>query len=391
LIKNHPDEPQTLAAGIAAVYKLCVRSDPQEALAGVNFDPQMGTLAAMQHVPPSQLNLKELPLDVDRATSDLLKLALIIVGLDRSPENLLSPRHSDAEMVKALSAHHDPVVSQYCVWAVTENDKLRLVHLGIDLKDIESHPENVRGWLFQLLAMEASAGESYWEYVSLGIGDPSAEARKGLAIGLRDTFLDIFEPLVMEWVMQEPDPEVRQHIMEHIVRQAQRSLTYHRFAMEIYDAEPEGSTLRSSMEASAAKMPIYADFRQIGAGAPSLFGDIIMVEKQYNIGNVSAGAVAFDGSKAVNNATTNVQALTEQQVHTIRLELAKLEAALHDATALPQEQKREALSYVSEAKENPSQSKVGRVIEFIGKLGTIAEAGTALAPYAAALRTALGI
>lgn len=253
LIKNHPDEPQTVAAGIAAVYKLCVRSDPSEALSGINFDPQMRTLAALQHVPANKLDLKDLPLDVDRATPDLLKLALIVVGLDRSPENLLNPRHSDAEMVKALGTHHDPVVSQYCVWAVTENDKLRLAHLGIDLKDIENQPDNVRSWLFRLLAIEATAAEPHWEYINLGMGDPSVEARKGLAVGLRNTFVDVFEPLVMEWVTSEQDPEVRHHIMDHIVRQAQHSSRYHGYAVEIYDAEPADSLLRRSMEASAVQ------------------------------------------------------------------------------------------------------------------------------------------
>lgn len=391
LIKTHPDEPQTVAAGIAAVYKLCVQSDPLEALAGINFDPQMLVLAALQHVPANKLDLTVLPLDVERATPDLLKLALIVVGLDRSPENLLNPRHSDAEMVKALGTHHDPIVSQYCVWAITENDKLRLAHLGINLQDIEGQPDNVRGWLFQLLAIEATDAEPYWEYVTLGMADPSVEARKGLAIGLRNTFVDVFEPLVIDWVATEQDSEVRQHIMDHIVRQAQRSSKYHIYAVEIYDGEPAGSTLRSSMEASAVQMPIYAVFRQIGAGAPELFGGVTIVDKQYNIGNVNAGAVGFDGSTALNHGSTSIQVLSQQQVETIQSELAKLEATLHNTPGLSERDKQRALRCVSEAKEEPSFSRVSRVIEVIGHLGTLAEVGTALAPYAQALTSALGL
>lgn len=392
LMKNHPLEPQTIASGIAAVYKLCTNSDPEAALAGISFDPQMRTLAALQHVPASKLDLKDLPLDVERATPDLLKLALLVVGLDRSPENLLNPRHSDAEMVKALGRHHDPIVSQYSVWAITENDRLRLVHLGLDLKDIESHPDNVRGWLFQLLAIEATDAEPHWEYVSLGMGDPAAEARKGLAVGLRNTFIDVFEPLVLEWVATEPDSDVRHHIMDHIVRQAERSPKYERYAIDIFDGEPAGSALRQSMEASAVQTPIYIKFRQIGAGAPDLFErNVTVVENQINIGSVNAGAVGIDGSTAINTGTTNVQALSKQQIEAVQSDLAKLEAALHASTALPEDKKREALSYVSDAKADPSPFKVGKVIEFIGHLGTLAEAGTALAPYAAALGSALGM
>ena len=392
LIKNHPNEPQTVAAGIAAVYKLCVRHDPAEALAGIEFDPQMRTLAALQHVSANKLDLKELPLNVEKATPDLLKLALLVVGLDRSPENLLNPRHSDAEMVKALGRHHEPIVSQYSVWAITENDKLRLVHLGLDLKDIESLPDNVRGWLFQLLAIEATVAEPHWEYVRLGMDDPSIEARKGLAIGLRNTFVDVFEPLVMDWITTEPAPEVRQHIMDHIVRQAQQSRQYHLYAVEIYDKEPLDSALRGSMEASAVQTPIYTVFRQIGAGAQGLFGgDIIMGDKNYTIGNVNAGAVAFDGSTATNSGETKIQVLSQQQVQVIQSELAKLEAALHADTALPEDEKRKALTYVTEAKDDPSLTKVGKVVEFIDHLGTLAQAGMALAPYAAALGSAVGI
>ncbi|MFC7399546.1 hypothetical protein ACFQU1_20245 [Chelatococcus sp. GCM10030263] len=115
LLRACSDEPQTVASGIAAVYKLSVRRKPDDVLRGLSFDPKMVTLAALQHVRADQLDLRELPLDVDKAGPDLLKLALIVVGLNRSPENLLNPRHTDAEMVRVLGGHDDDVVSQYSV------------------------------------------------------------------------------------------------------------------------------------------------------------------------------------------------------------------------------------------------------------------------------------
>lgn len=391
ILKNHGDEPQTLASGIAAVYKLCVRQNPGQVLAGIHFDPQMRTLAALQHVPANKLDLGDLPVNAETAAADPLLLALLVVGLGRSPDNLLNPRLSDGEMVRALGKHHDPIVSQYSVWAITENDKLRLAHLGIDLKDIDSQPENVRGWMFQLLGIEATETEPHWEYVRLGMSDPAIEARKGLAVGLKNTFVDVFEPMVLDWVTAEGDPDVRLHIMEHIVRQAEKSRPYHRFAIEIYDGEPPDSPLRKCMEASAVQMPIYTEFRQIGAGAKDLFGGgITMVKNQWNIGTVTGGAVAVGESEATNYGTTNVQVLSQQQVQTIQSELAKLEAALHESEGLPEDKKKDALTHVAAAKEDPSPSKVGKVIDFIGHLGTLAEAGTALAPYATALGTALG-
>src|SRR5206468_3421877 len=55
LLRNHSKEPQTVASGIAAVYKLCKRQKPEEVLRGMNFDAQMVALAALQHVPPHKL------------------------------------------------------------------------------------------------------------------------------------------------------------------------------------------------------------------------------------------------------------------------------------------------------------------------------------------------
>lgn len=50
-----------------------------------------------------------------------------------------------------------------------------------------------------------------------------------------------------------------------------------------------------------------------------------------------------------------------------------------------------ALAYVADAKNDPSPSKIGKVVEFIGYLGMLAEAGMALAPYATALGAAVGL
>ncbi len=166
----------------------------------------MRTLAALQHLPASKLDLKDLPLDVERATAGPAEAGVAGRGPRPVAGEPAQSRHSDAEMVKALGRHHDPIVSQYSVWAITESERLQLVHLGLNLKDIERYPDNIRGWLFQLLAIEATDAEPHWEYVSLGMGDPAAEARKGLAVGLRNTFIDVFEPWFWNGLRPSPIP-----------------------------------------------------------------------------------------------------------------------------------------------------------------------------------------
>lgn len=391
LMRKHADEPQTIASGISAIYKLC-QAHPAEVLKDLKVDVQLANLAALQHVRAKDLNLDGLPLNVDHASPDLLKLALIVVGLGRSPENLLNPRHSDAEMVRVLGRHDDPGVSQYSVWAITENDSLGVKDLGLSIKDIDEYPPNVRAWVLQLLAMEANDDEPYVEVIRHGCGDRSAEARRGLALGLKETFVDVFEPLVLDWVGAEGDAEVRQHLLEHIVRQAHRSTSYEQYASEIYETEPRGSVLRQCMEASAVRLPIYTSFKAIDAGSTGdLFPErTVIMGNQYNIGNVQGALVNVGDGAVTNYGDATLLVLSPQQIAAVQVELAKLEAAVRDSD-IDDDKKKQALTHVAEAKRDPSPPKVEKIIEFIGHLGTLGEAGLALAPYARALGSALGL
>jgi hypothetical protein len=392
MLSNFGNEPETVASSIAALYKLCERTNPKDILKGMDFDPQMITLAALQHVPAHILDLSELPLDVYKASPSLLKLALLVVGLGHSPENLLNPRHTDAEMVRVLGGHDDPIVSQYSVWAITENAALGVANLGLSLKDIDDHPANVRAWVLQLLAMEADDKEPFWEIIEYGMSDASSEARRGLAFGFKETFVDVFEPMILDWIGNEPDSEVRQHLIEHIIRQAPRSPSYHEYAIELFAGEPPDSPLRQSMEAYAVRTPLYPRFKAINAEIENdLFRGVTYVaEQNINIGNLNSGAATIGSGNATNTGPTYIQVLTQQKIEAVRAELAKLEAALH-ASELDPVEKQRVLFHVQEAKDAPSQGKISNVIELIGHLGTLAEAGHALAPYAVTLGALIGI
>lgn len=166
VLKRYADDPQTTAAAIAAVYRLS--RNPTEHLKKHSFDEQMIALAALQHVDATKLDLSPLPLNIDDASPDLLRLALIVVGLDRATINLFNPKHDNAQMVKVLGGHHDSTVSQYSVWAITENPSLGFNDLGIDVRAIEQQPANVRCWLFQLLGMNVKLARRHYEYLNLG-------------------------------------------------------------------------------------------------------------------------------------------------------------------------------------------------------------------------------
>lgn len=342
----------------------------------LSFDEQMTTLAALQHVDANKLNLSALPIKVDTASPDLLKLALVVVGLDRAPLNLMHPRLENSELVKALGGHHDNVVVQYTVWAVTENPSLSLRDLGVDIRLVEEQPPNVRGWIFRLIAMSPEDAERNFEYIELGSRDPSSEARVGLARGLKDSYFDGLEALVLDWFMGEPEIEIRQQLMEHIIRQADNCASYESLALEIYEKEASGSAFRKQMEAAAAGGKLFGQFKRVDLSGDLFEGVINVTKNTYNVsGTIQGGAVSFGGD-AVNTGTTNNH-YSAQTVEAIQGELSKLERELHSAK-LDDALTLEVLKYVQEAKTDPTPDKLYKLTSRIREAGEVILAGSAI-------------
>jgi hypothetical protein len=373
-LTQYSAEPQTSAAAIAAIYRLSRKAT--DILKGLSFDEQMITLAALQHVDANNLDLSALPINVETASPDLLKLALVVVGLDRAPPNMLHPRHDNRQLVRALGGHDDNIVSQYSVWAITENPSLRLGDLGIDIRDIERRPANVRAWVFRLIAMTPEDAEQNYEYLELGMRDPAAEARVGLAIGLRDTFFDGLEAIVLDWFTTEYDAEVRQHLLDHMIRQAPDCASYEAMTLDIYEKEPAGSGLREHMEVTAAGTYLYGKFKQKDEMADLFRGALVVTNKTYNItGSIQGGAVAVGGD-ATNIGPTAIH-YDAATVESIKLQLSKLEHELHQA-AIDTNVKGEILKLVEEAKADPSPDKLSKVTTAIRQVGEVVLASTAI-------------
>jgi hypothetical protein len=387
-ICDFSQEPQTMAAGIAAVYKLSRK--PRSILKVIDFDPQMATLAALQHVPSRNLDLSSLPLNMDKASSDQLKLALIVVGLNRAPPHMLNPRHSNSEMVKSLGGHHDPTVSQYSVWAITENSQLGIGDLGIDIRDVELQPVNVRAWIFRLLGMRPGSAEQYWEYIDLGSTDPDVDARIGLATGLRETFFDGLEEITLQWFPYEDNPDVSQLLLDHMIRQAARCEHYEPLVLELYEKEP---FRRRRMEANAAGTPLYAKMKRIDLDSQQdLFrGATHVTNNNISINSIQAGAVSVTGEAKNIGTTSNVY--NPQTVELIQSELSKAERELHTATIDPN-LKQQALEHVQSAKADPTPDKISKAVDILGKVESATSKtvaiGTALATIGTALRALVG-
>lgn len=270
-LKQYEGEPEIVAAGVAALCKMFSgRVDDIAALDKI--DPKIRTLAALQNTHPSKLSLDNFKIDIDTADDEVLKLALITVGLNRDIENLFHPRYNNGEIVKKLGQHSDKIVVQYSVWAVLENKRLTIDDLGVPLEPVDNLPVNVQSKVLQVIAEMEPDPIKRHSFVADGPFLPSVEAREGLAKGLRSNYYDGLADVTLDWFEQETHHPVRELLAEHFSTYASVCPPYEDKALSIFESAPE---LKPRLLLGAEGRPIYRKLRalDIRAGTGDLFGD----------------------------------------------------------------------------------------------------------------------
>ncbi len=373
-LENFSDEPQTAASAIAALFAL----EPDEAYSRLkrnhDFPEDLLILAALQHAQHSMLAGTNTRVNIDRATIDVLKLALVAVGLNRAPEHVFDPRYENSQIVRDLGRHNDAVVSQYSVWAIIENDTLGLRDLGVPMKDIEAQPANVRAWMHRLSASGERNRAKNLEYVRLGASDSDVVVRSGLALGLNQVFYDELAPLVLDWHGSETDEDCRLRLLDHIVRQADRSPSYKARALEVYRDDATSERLRGRLRAHAAGHDLFGDFARFdSSGGPALFDlsqttGVINVKNVMNIqGNVTGSSISQGG-----DATTSVaqSVLSAEGIKEVRTILASAQRDVH-AAELDSNLKQEILAAIEKAAAAPAPETVSGLLGILRKVGGI--------------------
>ena len=222
------------------------------------LDPLIWKLAALQNTDPDKLDLQGLTIDIDRASDDVLRLALITVGLNRDIENLFHPRHSNREFVKRLATHPDLIVQQYSVWSVIENRRLVFEDLGVSLDEIEKLAPNVQAKVYQLIAERDPDLRRRISITETGSINKSSDAREGLSKGIRKSFYDGLEEVTLGWFDQETSPIVRENLAEHFARFSADCAPYEAKAFQINEADPG---LRSRLLLGAEGKPLYGKLK----------------------------------------------------------------------------------------------------------------------------------
>lgn len=252
-LKKHEENPEIVAAAVSALASLYRGQIP--ALASMkNVAPETQMLAAMQTVPASMLELNGLAIDLAKADPEVLKLALIVVGLNKDIQNLLHPRHENGEIVRELGQHDDHIVKQYSVWAVIENNLLTIDHLGIPFDALDREPPNVQSKMLQLGASLIPDLSQRQSLIIQGSNLLSVDAREGLSKGLSATFYDGIQDVTLSWFDTEESRRVQLVLAEHFARFSEEAPSYREKALELVE---EGGEFRERVLLGAEGLPLY--------------------------------------------------------------------------------------------------------------------------------------
>ena len=268
-LAKHQENPEIVGAALSALAALYRGQIPE--LDGLkNVPPETRVLAAMQTLPPAMLQFDGLKINIDQADTEILKLALIVVGLNKDIQNLLHPRHENGDIIRALGQHDDRIVRQYSVWAVIENNLLTLDHLGILFSDIEKEPTNVQSKMLHLGASTIPDLSERQSLIIQGSNFASVDAREGLAKGLAKTYYDGLQDVTLRWYETEDSHRVQLVLAEHFALYSEESPSYLKKALELAE---ENKEFRERVLLGAEGLPLYGQIVSLEIStSPSLFG-----------------------------------------------------------------------------------------------------------------------
>jgi hypothetical protein len=190
-IQRNRHDPDIIGAGVSALCALLPADEARAQLQKVDLPIEGAVLlAAVQHSAHFQDELRVTRVNIDKASSAELRMAGILVGLNRAPKNLFSLSIPNENIIGELNHYRDAFVAQYSIWATYENPNLGLKNLRLRLHGVESKPANVRKHVYQLVAQDSQTAMENYDFLVVGSEDPSADARAGLATGLRDIYFD---------------------------------------------------------------------------------------------------------------------------------------------------------------------------------------------------------
>lgn len=373
VIELYHNDPDTMASALTAYFK--VEQNAYQSLRAKSFigAEQIALAAYIGNFGP-RIRSDATTINIEREGPALLRSALVAVGLGRAPENLFDPNFGNAELVRKLSQHDDLEVTQYAVWATSENPELGVEHLGFDVVDVGGYSANIRGWTYRLYG-EADIDDGIrHEVIVEGSKDIEGEARLNLARGLKRTWYDGLEQVMCPWFHDEIDEDIREEILDHMVRQSGECSEYRRLSLEVFEAAPRATHIPKRMLAAAAGKPIYKEMKKMEImGDDDLFGFaqeqegklIPMTTNNININSIQGGAISVGGNAEQTGDTFNK--LTGDQTTQLKADLMALADELR---SLPEQspELKDVTALIDAASKDAEPSKLASLRSTLGAM-----------------------
>jgi hypothetical protein len=370
LARNRGDE-DIFAAGMAALLKLTSEKETEAQLKKIGVALEGAVLlAAAQQAPSYNQRLADRRVPPNTASAAELRLAAVLVGLNKAPEHLFDLGHRNAAVIGSLHGHHDHQVAQYAAWAVSEHPDLGLDHLGFPPAKLRDQAADVRKYGFRVLTADDATAERHRDLIAEAAHDPDQKAREGLAIGLAHSYFPGLEDIILDWIARETDVSIKAALLDHFVAQSDRCPIYEDSAKEAYRNAASGSIFRARLEALADGKPIFREFKKIEyeAGLDLFLRDSPLqgpthVTKTTNIYAQNVGVVADTShvQGGINQTATNYVERAQDQLKSL-LEL--LERAGDDSVL------KEGKALVVEARAKPTKGPIEKVIGWMTSLKT---------------------
>ena len=314
---------------------------------------------------------KNTHINIEKASSKILKSALVCVGLDKAQPNLFDPNHENESLVQVLGSHGDKIVQQYSLWAIHENSLIPIGAIGVDSKNVEKLPPNVRGWLYRAL-LKRGYSNSNWQGLILDHAFKEQDANALLELGrglLEALYNEDLAERVSKLLLQSPDTNVRMNALGYLVVHDPAFDQYRGDVIENFKLlGPEQKNVILNL---ARGKPAYGQLIKnmlIGGQSDLMLpnnGDLIMVNKNVtnniiNIKGDNIGAASAGGAATTN---MNIQVEVEGNVYSLSDFLDKIVA-----TAEKHGKKDEIAEQVERLRREPTEGNFSQFMKFIKKI-----------------------
>lgn len=384
--KDNRDDQQVFAAGLTTLAHLLERESLLSVLKSAQVELDAGVLMSLgQQTSSFEAELRQVRVNLDRATLIELTQATLLIGLNKAPDTLFSGRFPIADVIGDLNTHPDQIIAQYSFWATVEHPGLSLNHVRVAPAEFPKLPPNVQSWAYRTLTKSGALAVQHYEAIVNASESKFEVVREGVAIGLRRIYYDSLDVTVADWLLEEPCNDVKDALLEHMATHIVKSSAYRDEVLKAYREAAVGSILRSRLEAANRDDDVALEMRKISLqmNDPQLFASVVgttMNNTQNfnattNVGGLSNSGTGNQGPVQIISSAEALAAVSPvlQQL------LQALQAGSAPAAAAG------GIKFTEDAVAAPTKGNVTRVFDWLKKMK---EGGDTLSSLGAIASTA---